>query len=110
ALCVLALVAYSNSFTAGFALDNQVLLLGDPRIRAATAENLSQILNHTYWWPNGEAGIFRPLTTLSYLFNYTILGNGAHPEGYHWINYLLHAGNTLLAFVLMLRLTRAFRV
>ncbi|HXJ39751.1 MAG TPA: hypothetical protein VNH18_10770, partial [Bryobacteraceae bacterium] len=109
ALCALALLAYSNSFTAGFALDNQVLLLGDPRIREVTRENLSQILHHTYWWPNGEAGIFRPLTTLTYLLNYAVLGHGAHPAGYHWINYFLHAGNTLLAFVLMLRLTHAFR-
>src|SRR5256885_16697422 len=73
-LCALALAAYSSSFFAGFALDNQVLLLADPRIREASAPNIGQILQHTYWWPNGEAGLYRPLTTLSYLFNYAVLG------------------------------------
>jgi hypothetical protein len=104
ALCLAALAAFSNSFTAGFALDNQMLLLGDPRIRSAGAANLKLILEHSYWWPNGEAGLYRPLTTLSYLFNYAILGNGSHPAGYHWINFGLHIGNVLLVFALTRRL------
>ncbi len=104
ALLVLTLVAFSNSFSAGLALDNQLLITGDPRIREATAYNVSQIFQHTFWWPNGEAGIYRPLTTLSYLLNYAILGNGTVPAGYHWINFLLHAANVLLAFGLCQRL------
>src|SRR6266567_5109310 len=103
-LCALTLAAFSTSFVTGFALDNQVLLLGDPRIRQATAQNVTQILQHTYWWPNGEAGIYRPLTTLSYLFNYAILGNGGNPAGYHWINLWLHGVNVLLVYALAWRL------
>src|SRR5258708_7372789 len=99
-LIVLTLLAFSNSFSAGLALDNQLLITGDPRIREASVHNLSQIFQHTFWWPNGEAGIYRPLTTLSYLFNYAILGNGAQAAGYHWINLLLHAANVLLLFAL----------
>src|SRR5215471_9094715 len=99
-LSLLILVTYSNSFHAGFAWDNQYLILQDPRIRAATPENIGQIFEHTYWWPTGEAGLYRPLTTLSYLFNYAILGNGSHPAGYHWINFVLHLGNVLLVFAL----------
>jgi hypothetical protein len=114
ALAALTLVAFSNSFTAGLVLDNQVLLLGDPRLHEATGHNVGQILQHTYWWPNGEAGLYRPLTTLSYLFNYAILGNGSRPAGYHWINFLLHAANVLLVYALALRLlaqhARRFRV
>src|SRR5271165_2575818 len=89
-LVALALLAYSNSFGNGFPLDSQMLIQGDPRIREATSDNVGLILQHTYWWPNGEAGIYRPLTTFSYLFNYAILGNGDHSAGYHWINFLLH--------------------
>ena len=104
ALCLLTLLAYSNSFTAGFALDNQILLLGDARLRKATLENLHLIWRHTYWWPTGEAGLYRPLTTLSYLFNYAILGDGNQPAGYHYVNWLLHAATALLVFALALRL------
>src|SRR5438477_2917472 len=84
ALTVLTLLAFSNSFTAGFTLDNKGLLLEDPKIRELSGENVDLILQHTYWWPRGEAGLYRPLTTLSYLFNYAILGNADQPEGYHW--------------------------
>ncbi len=104
-LCLLTLAVYSNSFGAGFAMDNRGLILQDVRIRAATPENLDLIFGHTYWWPYGESGLFRPLTTLSYLFNYATLGNGEHPAGYHWINLLLHTANVLLVYALALRLT-----
>ena len=100
------LLAYANSFSAGFALDNKTLLLEDPRIQSASAANFDLILRHTYWWPNGESGLYRPLTTLSYLLNYTILGNGNHPAGYHWINLLLHMANVLLVFALVLRMLK----
>jgi tetratricopeptide (TPR) repeat protein len=106
ALCAVTLLAYSNSFSAGFTLDNQGLLLRDPRIREATAQNIGLILHRTYWWPYGESGLYRPITTLTYLFNYAILGNGDQPAGYHWVNFLLHAGNVLLVYALALRLMR----
>lgn len=114
ALGLLTLIAFSNSFATGFALDNQMLLLGDPRIRQVSGANLSLILRHTYWWPNGESGLYRPLTTLSYLFNYAILGNGNHSAGYHLVNYVIHTANVLLVFALVLRLLSrrpgAFRI
>lgn len=106
ALAVLTLLAFSDSFTTGFALDNQLLILGDPRVHQVSAQTIGDILNHSYWWPNGESGLYRPLTTLSYLFNYAILGNGSWSAGYHWVNLLLHAGNVLLVFALALRLVR----
>jgi protein O-mannosyl-transferase len=107
ALCALTLLAYSNSFEGGLVLDNKVLLL-DPRIRDATPENIALIFHHTYWWPTGEAGLYRPFTTLSYLFNYAVLGEGDQLFGYHAINLLLHLGNVLLAYMLALRLVRRF--
>jgi tetratricopeptide (TPR) repeat protein len=107
-LCVLTLAAYSNSFSSGFVFDNKDLLLQDPRIREATRENVGLILQHTYWWPYGESGLYRPFATLSYLFNYAVLGNGEHPEGYHWINLLLHLGNVLLVYALARRLLKSF--
>lgn len=108
ALCGVTLLAYGNSFRAGFTLDNAGLLLQDPRIREASAQNLRQIFEHTYWWPYGESGLYRPFTTLTYLFNYAILGNGDHAAGYHWINFFLHTANVLLVYALALRLVGEF--
>ncbi len=109
-LCSITLLAYSDSFRSGFVYDNQRLILQDPRIFQATAKNVELILQHTYWWPRDQSGLYRPVTTLSYLFNYAVLGEGDHPTGYHWFNFFLHALNVLLLFMLSLRLVRRFWV
>ena len=46
------------------------------------------------------SGLYRPLTTLSYMFNYAVLGDGANPAGYHWFNLILHAVNIGLVYAL----------
>src|SRR5580658_5045252 len=107
-LTIVALLAWRNSVESGFVFDNKTLLLEDDRIQKVTPENVALILHHTYWWPNEESGLYRPITTLSYLFNYAILGNADRPAGYHWINLLLHIGNVLLVFALARRLLTDF--
>jgi tetratricopeptide (TPR) repeat protein len=99
ALWAFALVAYSNSFRAGLTLDNAAVLQ-DSRIRAATPENLHLILTEEYWYNRMTTGLYRPLTTFSYLLNYAIFGNGPHPAGYHWVNFALHAVNIALVYLL----------
>src|SRR5262249_49356222 len=81
-----------------------LLILNDFRVHEATSENIDAILNHSYFWPRSENGLYRPLTTLSYLINYTILGNGERPTGYHVVNLFLHCVNVLLFFFIALRL------
>jgi len=107
-LCTLTLLAFSNSFDAGFTWDNRFLILQDPRIRDLTPQNIDLIIHHTYWWPTGESGLYRPLTTLSYLFNYSVLDLRDQPLGYHWLNFILHAMNVLLVYALTLRIARRF--
>ena len=92
-------LAYSNSFNAGFLLDNDPIVLKDTRIRTATVEHAQRILNEEYW-PLGMSGLYRPLTTFSYMFNYSVLGNGANAPGYHWLNFGLHAVNVGLVYLL----------
>jgi hypothetical protein len=99
-LWTLALAAYSNSFTTGFPGDNAQLILDDPRIQAATPENLALIWTKDYWFGHVAGGVYRPLATLSHLFNYAILGNGTQPAGYHWFNFAVHAANVALVYVL----------
>lgn len=104
-LMLLCAGVYANSFTTGFALDSRQLILNDPRVHAFTNENLSLILRHSYWWPYGESGLYRPLTTLSYLFDYSLLGHGTAPAGYHVLNLVLHIANVLLLWRIATRVT-----
>ena len=100
ALWLLALIAYSNSFEGGFVFDNAPILQNDPRIRAMDAENIRLIFTKEYWFDSATTGLYRPMTTLSYLFNYAALGNGPHPAGYHALNLALHGLNVALVYAL----------
>jgi tetratricopeptide (TPR) repeat protein len=106
ALVGVALLAYSDSFGLGLAQDSRVMVAHDTRIREASARNLALILQKHYWWPVPGDRLYRPVTTASLLFNYAVLGNGGNAAGYHWINFLLHAANVLLAYELALLLFR----
>jgi hypothetical protein len=105
ALCLLVFVVFANSVNGRLIFDGKGLILDDNRIKDASPQNLDLILSHSYWWHKGSSGLYRPLTTLSYLFNYVILGNGSDPQGYHVINVLLHALNVLLVYTLARKLT-----
>jgi tetratricopeptide (TPR) repeat protein len=106
-LIALVFAAYSNSFGLGAALDGRAILEQDSRIRAASAENLRLIVTKDYWWPRSTDQLYRPVTTISFLFNYAVLGNGSNPAGYHGTNFLLHALNVCLVFDLALLVFRA---
>ena len=104
ALGGLVLVAYSNSFQAALTFDNASAIGEDPRIRAATPENIESVLKGRYWYGSGARAAttpwYRPLTTFSYLVNYAVLGNGPRPAGYHWVNLALHEVNVALVYAL----------
>jgi tetratricopeptide (TPR) repeat protein len=106
ALYALTLLAYANSFQTGFPLDNRFLILEDPRLTAATHANLKLIFTQDYCYPQVVGGVYRPVTTLTYLFNYAILGSRNHPASYHWVNIALHWLTIALVFQLVLRVLR----
>ena len=112
ALWGMALIAYSNSFQARLVYDSDANITQDSRVWTASAENVKALLTQDYWYRTRSSGLYRPLTKLSYLFNYAVLGDGRNPAGYHWINFALHAANMSLAFFLGLFLwedrTKAF--
>jgi tetratricopeptide (TPR) repeat protein len=108
-LVALALAAYAGSFGLGLAQDSKVIVAQDARIREVTADNIKLILTKNYWWPKTGDGLYRPVTTLSLLFNSAVLGNGTNPAGYHAVNFLLHSINICLVFELALLLFPAIQ-
>lgn len=106
ALFGVTLVAYVNSFWIGLAQDSKVILAQDTRLTAVTGDNLALIFTKNYWWPLGGDGLYRPVTTLSLLFNYAVLGNGRDAAGYHVVNFLVHAINVWLLYELALAIFR----
>jgi tetratricopeptide (TPR) repeat protein len=100
ALWALVLAAYSNSFQTGLVFDSAMAITRDARIQAVTPRNLGLILTEEYWHGSTTSGLYRPLTTFSYLLNYAVFGNGTQPAGYHWVNFALHGVNVSLVYLL----------
>jgi tetratricopeptide (TPR) repeat protein len=108
-LGAITLFAFVNTLhNTGFALDNKFIILEDPRLQSRKAENVKLIFTQDYWWPKAVSGLYRPLTTFSYFLNYTIFGNATNATGYHWINFLLHWANAVLAYFAVLVLMEKF--
>jgi hypothetical protein len=61
--------------------------------------------SYNYGGPGTTAGLFRPVTTLTYAVNYAI--HGRAPLGYHLVNLLLHVVASLLVLSLARRLAEA---
>ena len=100
ALGTLVALAYSDSWRAGLIFDNGPVILDDPRVHHATLHNAGEILTGDYWYGQTDSGLYRPLTTFTYLLNYAVLGNGPRPAGYHAVNLALHLVNVALVYAL----------
>ncbi|MCX7887235.1 MAG: DUF1736 domain-containing protein [Verrucomicrobiae bacterium] len=105
ALAVVVLLGFANTLrNTEFALDNKFIILEDPRLREAKWENIKLIFTEDYWYPKAVSGLYRPLTTLSYLFNYAVLGSADKALSYHVVNLLLHGLNAVLVYFLVMLL------
>ncbi len=111
------LLAYANSFNAGFTLDNHIIVEQDPRLREFNGQNIQNIFTQSYWWPYEPSELYRPLATLSYNINYTWFGKAdMSPAGLaasvrrlHWTNFLLHWIDAALVYLVVRRLTANLR-
>jgi hypothetical protein len=99
-LWLAALAAYSNSFENPLIFDNSPAIVQDGRVRSVTPENLKALVTEDYWRADRTTGLYRPLTKISYLFDYAVLASGPRPGTYHWVNFALHAVNMLLVYLL----------
>lgn len=95
--------AHANGLVGDLVFDARPLILENPAVREVSLTNLWTLLSTPYWYPVANDGLYRPLTTVSYLVNYAVLGNGASPFGYHLVNLLLHLGCVSLVYVLVAR-------
>ncbi len=89
ALLLLALIAYWNSLDGSFHFDDFVLF-SDP-----------DITGPGFGWAILRLGQTRPLTYLTFHWNYAL--GATDPAGYHWVNLLLHAANSVLVLLLARR-------
>lgn len=104
ALFFSALLVFSRSFGSELVFDSRVIIGDDLRLREWNAENIGRIFTENYWWPSMRSNLYRPVATLSFAFEYAILGFRDKPIGYQLVNLLLHWSAAYLVFRLFARL------
>ena len=106
ALALLAFAVYANSLGNGFVGDDKLQLLANPLL--TDVGRIPQIFGSGVWAFRGyHTNYYRPAQFLVYMLLYHAAGFQA--VAFHLFMVLLHAGNTVLVYVLVSRLLSSER-
>jgi tetratricopeptide (TPR) repeat protein len=99
ALVTAVLIIFGPTLDSAFVYyDDDRQILDNPFVKQLSLENVSWILTHFC------ITSYYPVRLLSFAIDYHFWG--VNPRGYHLTNTVVHAGNVLLAFWLLLRLMK----
>jgi tetratricopeptide (TPR) repeat protein len=95
---------YGNALRNGFVYDDIPQVVQNPWIREMRF--IPEIFSTNVWAFQGTStNYYRPLLHISFMLSYYLFGLA--PWGFHLVNILLHAGVTVLVFLISSRLFRA---
>src|SRR5215472_860390 len=87
----ITLLVYANSLANGFTYDDEAYILHNQAVKSFSVSGLLH--------PVSFNNVLRPVTFLSFAVNWAI--GHTHPLGYHLLNVLLHAGVTLMLYLVL---------
>ena len=99
-LTLVALWPYLNAMECEFVYDDRGQIEENPYVSPEDPWWVS--LTRPYWPPPQQAGLYRPVTSLTYRLQRGLHGN--HPAGFHALNLFLHVGVVLAAYGVLRRL------
>lgn len=102
AVAAVALAVYANTL-GGVLLYDDVNAIRDNRF--VLDGDVAGILTLPSWWADGRGGLWRPLTTLTFVADHAL--HGLAPFGYHLVNVLAHAAVSVLVLVVFAHVTAA---
>lgn len=102
AVIVIAILASISGIRNGFAHDDFLIILGDPRIR--WAGGWQSFFTGSYWPAPFQRDLYRPLTTLVLAFEFLV--GGGSPIVFRIVSYALYAGAAASVYRLGLQLFR----
>lgn len=95
-VAAVSIAIYSNTLKNGFVYDDKGTIVSNAGI--TKLNNLNKLLNTEYFAISGEMS-YRPIVTLTYMFDYALFGY--KPWGFHLTNILLHAINGVLLYIFL---------
>src|SRR3989344_3190915 len=98
-----AFAIFGNGIGGDFVFDDTAVI--EKRADLKNSENFFTLFISPYHKHLPRSGLYRPVTMVSYMLNYAVLGEGA--AGFRVVNIILHALNAFLVFILLKRLTNS---
>ncbi len=98
----LSFLIYGNGIKGNFVFDDTAVI--EKRGDLKDFSRVADLLISPYHQHMPSTGLYRPLTMISYAFNYKF--SGLSPMGFHVANILIHALNSFLVFYLIKIFTR----
>jgi protein O-mannosyl-transferase len=97
-ILLLTVIVYSGAMRHDFIyqFDDDLYVTNNPDIQALTAENFGKIFTNTY------VGLYLPITMATYMLEYSAFG--PNPMPYHLTNLIIHLINTVLVFMLIIKI------
>jgi tetratricopeptide (TPR) repeat protein len=103
-IIVISCAVYGNTLLNGFVYDDVPQVVQNPWIREI--RSIKEIFSTNVWAFQGiSTNYYRPLMHISFMLSYALFGLA--PWGFHLVNVLLHAGVTLLVFLISSQLFQA---
>lgn len=98
---ILAVIAYANSLTNGFGVDDPQLLLTNTAVHGFSLDKIKQLFTSI---PNGLE--YLPIRDVTYSLDYWIWG--LNPFGYHLANLIYYLFLCLVLYLFLLKLLKPF--
>jgi len=95
---ILGFLIFSNSLSGEFIYDDYLVL---SHSLFSQPLKFFKFFNEPYFEDFVKAGLYRPLTQISFALNFLF---GSSPTSFHVINVLLHIVNSILIFILLIKL------
>lgn len=100
-LCILVitlvtLLCFANSLSGEFIFDDYIAVVEHPTVKYLS--NIPKLFLQGYFGDDSSAGLYRPLTSLSFAINFAI--SGQNPTSYHLLSIFIHIINSGLIYVL----------
>jgi hypothetical protein len=94
-----AVALYLPTVTYDFVQDDRVIVVGNPAVHSLFLA--AQGFARPYWPPPNAGGLYRPVTILSYAFDWRLAGG--KPWLFHLMNSLWHGLATVLVVIVVMR-------
>lgn len=96
AIIALTFLSYINTLNNSFVYDDNTYIVENRQIRSIA--NIPNAFVSSYPPDSKEQGLYRPMVTISYIFDYAIWG--LNPKGFHLTNLILHILTSIIVYLL----------